>query len=45
VLEVDAAGSAGFAVMGGRDQQQLPNPSAIIVTEVVCGSPAHQQLW
>jgi len=41
---VDSAGSAGFAIMGGRDQQQLPNPNAIVVTEVVCGGPAHQLL-
>ena len=37
-------GLAGFSVAGGRDQPQLPNPGAILVTMVTKGSPADGQL-
>lgn len=33
-------GLAGFSVVGGRDQPQLPNPGAFIVTTVNSGGPA-----
>ena len=33
-------GLAGFSVVGGRDQPQLPNPGAFIVTTVNTGGPA-----
>ena len=33
-------GLAGFSVVGGRDQPQLPNPGAFIVTTVTSGGPA-----
>ena len=33
-------GLAGFSVVGGRDQPQLPNPGAFIVTTVIPGGPA-----
>ena len=40
----DADGPAGFAVMGGSDQPQLPNPNAVIITQVTPGSPADSVL-
>lgn len=33
-------GKAGFSVVGGKDQPQLPNPGAFIVTAVTKGGPA-----
>ena len=33
-------GFAGFSVVGGRDQPQLPNPGAFIITTVNKGGPA-----
>jgi chromosome segregation ATPase len=39
-FQLDPDGRAGFAIMGGRDQSQLPNPNAIIVTQVNQSSPA-----
>ena len=41
---MEAAGNAGFAVVGGRDHQQLPNPNAIIVTHISTDSPAYHYL-
>ena len=41
---LDAGGLAGFSVVGGRDQPQLPNPGAFIVTMVNSGGPADGQL-
>lgn len=43
-LEMESAGSAGFAIKGGRDQQQLPNPNAVIVTHINAESPACRHL-
>ena len=33
-------GFAGFSVVGGRDQPQLPNPGAFIITTVIPNGPA-----
>ena len=33
-------GLAGFSVVGGQDQPQLPNPGAFVVTSVMKGGPA-----
>jgi len=41
---MEGVGNAGFAVMGGRDQQQLPNPSAVVVTHINMESPAYHHL-
>ena len=43
-LEMETAGNAGFAIMGGRDQQQLPNPNAVIVTHISTDGPACRHL-
>lgn len=43
-ISLDAGGFAGFSVVGGRDQPQLPNPGAFIVTTVNQGGPADGQL-
>ncbi|CAI8046659.1 Disks large homolog 2 [Geodia barretti] len=39
-LSLGSDGLAGFSVVGGRDQPQLPNPGAFIVTTVTGGGPA-----
>jgi hypothetical protein len=39
-LTLGSDGLAGFSVVGGRDQPQLPNPGAFIVTTVTSGGPA-----
>jgi chromosome segregation ATPase len=39
-LTLGSDGLAGFSVVGGRDQPQLPNPGAFIVTTVTGGGPA-----
>ena len=41
---MEATGNAGFAIMGGRDQQQLPNPNAVVVTRISTDSPACRHL-
>ena len=41
---MEAAGNAGFAIMGGRDQQQLPNPNAVVVTHISTDSAACRHL-
>ncbi len=43
-IDLDSGGLAGFSVVGGRDQPQLPNPGAFIVTTVNQGGPAEGQL-
>ena len=43
-ISLDSGGVAGFSVVGGRDQPQLPNPGAFIVTSVNQGGPAEGQL-
>ena len=37
-------GVSGFSVVGGRDQPQLPNPGAFIITTVNQGGPADGML-
>ncbi len=37
-------GFAGFSVVGGRDQPQIPNPAAFIVTTVNTNGPADGML-
>ena len=39
-VPLDTDGLAGFSVVGGRDQPQLPNPGAFIITVVNQGGPA-----
>ena len=39
-VQLSADGFAGFSVVGGRDQPQLPNPGAFIITTVNQGGPA-----
>ncbi len=39
-VPLDVDGLAGFSVVGGRDQPQLPNPGAFIITVVNPGGPA-----
>ncbi len=43
-INLDSAGLAGFSLVGGRDQPQLPNPGAFIVTTVNQGGPAEGHL-
>ena len=43
-VSLDADGFAGFSVVGGRDQPQLPNPGAFIITTVNQGGPADGEL-
>lgn len=37
---LDAEGYAGFSVVGGCDQPQLPSPGAFFITMVNQGGPA-----
>ena len=39
-VPLDTDGLAGFSVVGGCDQPQLPNPGAFIITVVNQGGPA-----
>ena len=39
-LQQGQDGFAGFTVVGGRDQPQLPNAGAFIITSVNKGGPA-----
>ena len=43
-VPLDSDGFAGFSVVGGRDQPQLPNPAAFIITTVISGGPADGML-
>ena len=43
-VQLGADGFAGFSVVGGRDQPQLPNPGAFIITTVNQGGPAEGML-
>ena len=43
-VQIGPDGFAGFSVVGGRDQPQLPNPGAFIITTVNQGGPADGQL-
>jgi hypothetical protein len=39
-VQLGTDGFAGFSIVGGRDQPQLPNPGAIIITTINQDGPA-----
>ncbi len=39
-VPIGSDGFAGFSVVGGRDQPQMPNPAAFIITTVNTNGPA-----